>query len=92
VNGVDRRNGATCRRGNAGLPDFDMGTAALQTFTSPVVLFFMLGLLAAFARSDLAIPEAIAKGMSLYLMAAIGMKGFVKVDRLNAGAVAAKNA
>ncbi len=56
-----------------------MDASALQTFTSPVVLFFILGMLAAFARSDLAIPEAIAKGMSLYLMAAIGLKGGVAV-------------
>lgn len=58
-----------------------MDATALQTFTSPVVLFFVLGLLAAFARSDLAIPEAIAKGMSLYLMAAIGLKGGVAVSK-----------
>lgn len=56
-----------------------MDAATLQTFTSPVVLFFILGLLAAFLRSDLAIPEALAKGMSLYLMAAIGLKGGVAV-------------
>lgn len=56
-----------------------MDTIGLQALTSPVVLFFVLGLLAAFARSDLAIPEAIAKGMSLYLMAAIGLKGGIEV-------------
>ncbi|MGB7408871.1 MAG: sodium-dependent bicarbonate transport family permease [Pontixanthobacter sp.] len=56
-----------------------MDANALQTFTSPVVLFFILGLLAAFAKSDLSIPEAIAKGLSLYLMAAIGLKGGVAV-------------
>ena len=56
-----------------------MFDTAMQTFTSPVVLFFVLGLVAAFARSDLAIPEAIAKAMSLYLMAAIGIKGGVAV-------------
>jgi uncharacterized protein len=49
--------------------------SALDTLLSPVILFFLLGALAALARSDLAIPEAIAKGMSLYLMAAIGLKG-----------------
>lgn len=54
---------------------------AFQTFSSPVVLFFVLGLLAAFARSDLAIPEPIAKAMSLYLMAAIGLKGGVAVSK-----------
>ncbi|MEX0342039.1 MAG: sodium-dependent bicarbonate transport family permease [Erythrobacter sp.] len=58
-----------------------MDATTLQTFTSPVVLFFVLGLLAAFARSDLAIPEALAKGMSLYLMAAIGLKGGVAVSQ-----------
>lgn len=47
---------------------------------SPIVLFFVLGGLAAAARSDLAIPEAIAKGMALYLMAAIGLKGGVSVS------------
>lgn len=51
----------------------------METLLSPVVLFFVLGILAAFARSDLAIPEAIAKGLSLYLMAAIGLKGGVQV-------------
>jgi len=51
------------------------------TLTSPVILFFALGLLAAFARSDLAIPEAVAKGISLYLMAAIGLKGGVAVAK-----------
>ena len=54
---------------------------AIQTFTSPVVLFFVLGLFAAFVRSDLAIPEPIAKAMSLYLMAAIGLEGGVAVSK-----------
>lgn len=54
---------------------------AIQTFTSPVVLFFVLGLAAAFAGSDLTIPEPIAKAMSLYLMAAIGIKGGVAVAK-----------
>lgn len=40
-----------------------------------MVLFFVLGLSAAMARSDLSIPEAIAKGMAVYLMMAIGLKG-----------------
>ncbi|WP_100261281.1 sodium-dependent bicarbonate transport family permease [Qipengyuania seohaensis] len=57
-----------------------MDAATLETFTSPVILFFVLGMLAAFARSELAVPEALAKGMSLYLMAAIGLKGGVAVS------------
>jgi uncharacterized protein len=52
---------------------------ALATLFSPVILFFVLGVLAATAKSDLSIPEPVAKGMSLYLMAAIGLKGGVQV-------------
>ena len=48
---------------------------ALANLTSPMILFFVLGLLAALSRSDLAIPEAIAKGLAIYLMLAIGFKG-----------------
>ena len=51
----------------------------LGALLSPVILFFALGAAAAFARSDLSVPEAVAKGMSLYLMAAIGLKGGVQV-------------
>ena len=51
----------------------------IETLTSPIILFFALGLLAGFARSDLAIPEAFAKAMAIYLMAAIGLKGGVSV-------------
>ena len=54
--------------------------SALDTLLSPIILFFILGALAATARSDLAIPEPIAKAISLYLMAAIGLKGGVQVS------------
>ncbi len=39
------------------------------------VLFFALGLFAGAMRSDLAVPDALARGLSLYLMMAIGLKG-----------------
>lgn len=51
----------------------------VETLTSPVILFFVLGFAAALAKSDLNIPEAFAKAMSIYLMAAIGLKGGVSV-------------
>jgi uncharacterized protein len=54
---------------------------AQQNLLSPMVLFFALGLAAALARSDLSIPEAIAKTMALYLMMAIGFKGGVEVAK-----------
>lgn len=50
-----------------------------ETLTSPVVLFFVLGFAAVLVRSDLAIPEAVAKLMSIYLIIAIGLKGGVEV-------------
>lgn len=52
---------------------------AAQNLLSPVILCFALGLAAALARSDLSFPEAIAKGMSLYLLFAIGFKGGASV-------------
>lgn len=53
----------------------------VATLTSPVILFFLLGLFAAFARSDLTIPEPVAKGLSVYLMIAIGLKGGIEVAK-----------
>ena len=52
----------------------------VDTLTSPVILFFVLGIFAALIKSDLAIPEAFAKAMSIYLMAAIGLKGGIEVS------------
>ncbi len=52
---------------------------AQQNLISPMVLFFALGLFASFVKSDLSIPEAIAKTMALYLMMAIGFKGGVEL-------------
>ena len=52
-----------------------------DTLTSPVILFFVLGFVAAALKSDLNIPEAFAKAMSIYLMAAIGLKGGVEVSK-----------
>lgn len=53
----------------------DVLSLAGETLLSPLVLFFALGVAAGLARSDLTIPEAVAKGLSLYLMLAIGFKG-----------------
>lgn len=48
---------------------------AVSTILSPIVLFFVLGLGAALARSEMSIPESFAKGIAIYLMMAIGLKG-----------------
>jgi uncharacterized protein len=54
---------------------------AVSNLTSPMVLFFCLGVAAAFVKSDLVIPEAVAKTLAIYLMMAIGFKGGVEVAR-----------
>ena len=53
----------------------DILALASQNLLSPIILFFVLGVVAALVRSDLTIPEAVAKGMAIYLMFAIGFKG-----------------
>tara|TARA_R100000322_G_scaffold149059_2_gene105880 strand:+ start:5383 stop:6360 length:978 start_codon:yes stop_codon:yes gene_type:complete len=53
---------------------------ASSNLLSPIILSFVLGLVAALLRSDLSIPEAIAKGMSIYLLFAIGFKGGAAVS------------
>ena len=53
-------------------------TASLGLLASPAILFFVLGLCAGFARSDLSIPEQVSKTLSLYLMLCIGFKGGVE--------------
>lgn len=52
---------------------------AADNLMSPIVLCFALGLAASLARSDLSIPEAAAKAISIYLLFAIGFKGGVSV-------------
>jgi len=54
---------------------------ALSTIVSPIVLFFVLGLGAALLRSQMTVPEAFAKGLAIYLMMAIGLKGGVEMSK-----------
>ena len=49
--------------------------AGVQNFLSPPVLCFLLGLLAGFSKSDLYVPDQLAKGLSMFLMFAIGLHG-----------------
>lgn len=52
-----------------------LSALAFQNLLSPMVLFFVVGLVAAFARSNLSVPEAVAKFLSLYLLMSIGFRG-----------------
>ncbi len=47
----------------------------------PVVLFFLLGLLARLAKSDLRLPEPLYETLAIYLLLAIGLKGGVELAR-----------
>jgi len=54
---------------------------------SPVILAFVLGVLAALLRSDLRLPVALYDGLSIYLLLAIGLKGGVELSRTPLAAV-----
>lgn len=47
----------------------------MQNLIDPAILFFVLGVVAGAVRSNLEIPPAIAKFLSLYLLMALGLKG-----------------
>ena len=47
----------------------------MQNFLDPAILFFVFGVFAGFARSNLEIPQAISRFLSLYLLMALGLKG-----------------
>ena len=47
----------------------------IDNLTNPALLFFVLGILSVYLKSDLAIPPNSSKFISLYLLFAIGFKG-----------------
>ena len=44
-------------------------------FLDPAILFFVFGVVAASLKSNLEIPPAISRFLSLYLLMALGLKG-----------------
>jgi hypothetical protein len=54
----------------------------------PVVLFFVLGVVARLARSDLRLPEALYETLSVYLLLAIGLKGGAELARQSLASIA----
>lgn len=47
----------------------------ISNITNPVLLFFLLGVIATIVKSDLEIPRSSSKFISLYLLFSIGFKG-----------------
>jgi len=69
-----------------------IGAGAAANLLTPAVLFFALGAIAGWLKSDLTVPEQVAKTLALYLMLCIGFKGGVEArasgltpDLLSAG-------
>jgi len=50
---------------------------------TPIILFFLFGIIAARIKSDLKVPEAISEFLPIYLLAAIGLHGGIEMR--NAG-------
>ena len=46
----------------------------MDVLTNPVILFFIFGIGAGLLKSNLEVPQQIAKFLSLYLLMAIGLK------------------
>lgn len=72
----------------------NLSAAASANLLAPAVLFFALGAVAGWLRSDLTIPDQVAKTLALYLMLCIGFKGGVEArasgltaDLISAGAL-----
>ncbi|RSD29541.1 sodium-dependent bicarbonate transport family permease [Mesobacillus subterraneus] len=57
-----------------------MNEIILQNLLSPVVLFFVLGIIAAIFKSDLKFPNGLSEGLSIYLLIAIGIKGGIELS------------
>jgi len=56
----------------------DLGVVVGNLLT-PQILFFFLGMAATVVRSDLEIPQPVTRGLSLYLLFAIGLHGGVEL-------------
>jgi hypothetical protein len=53
----------------------------------PVVLFFLLGVVARLAGSDLRLPEALYEALSIFLLLAIGLKGGVELAQASLASI-----
>lgn len=54
-----------------------------MTALDPVILFFLLGAIAGFAKSDLKMPPAVYELLSILLLLTIGLKGGIELSRMD---------
>ena len=50
---------------------------------NPVILFFILGIIAGLLKSDLELPRGVSKFLHVYLLIAIGFKGGVSINEIS---------
>ena len=55
---------------------------------SPIVLAFLLGIVAKLLRSELSLPKDLYSSLSIYLLLALGLKGGVELSESSAHAIA----
>lgn len=65
----------------------EMYEIVLQNLLSPVVLFFLLGIMASLCKSDLKFPSGLSEALSIYLLMAIGIKGGIELSHYALGTV-----
>ena len=58
----------------------DVLNSLMMSLLTPMVLAFLLGVVASLIKSDLKIPPEIYTAMTIYLLFAIGLKGGAKLD------------
>jgi hypothetical protein len=59
--------------------------SGLDSLLIPAVLFFALGVIAQLIKSDLKFPDGMSKGLSIYLLMAIGLKGGAELAHADLG-------
>ncbi|WCL50846.1 sodium-dependent bicarbonate transport family permease [Leptospira sp. GIMC2001] len=59
----------------------DLFSSLSATFLTPMVLAFLLGIIASVLKSDLKFSDGLYLGLTIYLLFAIGLKGGVKLSK-----------
>jgi hypothetical protein len=68
------------------MPGFDL---LITNLLSPIVLAFVLGAVAGFIRSELELPDAVLKLLSIYLLFSIGLTGGRELSKVSLADVSA---
>lgn len=63
-----------------------------MSILDPIILFFLLGLIAGLLRSDLRLPSAVYELVSILLLLSIGLKGGMELSRQSFGPLAVQMA